>query len=51
MDYQQATDRLSEALRIRLQLNDQNVAARIYNDLGIVYKELERFPQSTGTVQ
>ncbi len=46
MDYQQATDRLSEALRIRLQLNDQNVAARIYNDLGIVYKNWKDFPKA-----
>ncbi|OWY25494.1 CHAT domain-containing protein [Sphingobacteriales bacterium UPWRP_1] len=43
MDYQQATDHLSEALRIRLQLNDLEVAARIYNDLGIVYQNWNDF--------
>ncbi|OWY22783.1 CHAT domain-containing protein [Sphingobacteriales bacterium UPWRP_1] len=46
MDYQQATDHLSEALRIRLQLNDVEVAARIYNDLGIVYQNWNDFDKA-----
>jgi len=46
MDYQQATDHLGEALRIRLQLSDHAVAARIYNDLGVVYQNWKDFPKA-----